>query len=265
MRKTKFLQICLIFCVCLNVFAQTKDVKSLVSAETFDELQKNGFVKKIHAGQDSDYKLLPLCEYKEICLQNKIAKSEENFPFIYESLFLIPKAEILEKSNSAKQTFNIEDVSTVFRSFSKMQGMKYFSTTRKKEKILYENAYTIANETSSEKISDKNTGNADGQVLFCYQEDASFGVCRYKVEYKQNQDTLFALFSNIDTLGIGPFKAIFPGKMKINTIVIDCGDSILLYLGTDADSKKLPGIKGQLEDSFSSRMDAIYKWFLTQF
>ena len=116
-----------------------------------------------------------------------------------------------------------------------------------------------------EKISDKNTGNADGQVLFCYQEDASFGVCRYKVEYKQNQDTLFALFSNIDTLGIGPFKAIFPGKMKINTIVIDCGDSILLYLGTDADSKKLPGIKGQLEDSFSSRMDAIYKWFLTQF
>ena len=101
--------------------------------------------------------------------------------------------------------------------------------------------------------------------MFCYQEDASFGVCRYKVEYKQNQDTLFALFSNIDTLGIGPFKAIFPGKMKINTIVIDCGDSILLYLGTDADSKKLPGIKGQLEDSFSSRMDAIYKWFLTQF
>ena len=82
MRKTKFLQICLIFCVCLNVFAQTKDVKSLVSAEIFDELQKNGFVKKIHAGQDSDYELLPLCEYKEICLQNKIAKSEENFPFI---------------------------------------------------------------------------------------------------------------------------------------------------------------------------------------
>ena len=46
MKKTKFLQICLIFCVCLNVFAQTKDVKSLVSAETFDELQKNGFERK---------------------------------------------------------------------------------------------------------------------------------------------------------------------------------------------------------------------------
>ena len=178
--------------------------------------------------------------------------ADSNFARLQNAVAELENLLLLEKSNSAKQTFNIEDVSTVFRSFSKMQGMKYFSTTRKKEKILYEKAYTIANETSSEKISDKNTGNADGQVLFCYQEDASFGVCRYKVEYKQNQDTLFALFSNIDTLGIGPFKAIFPGKMKINTIVIDCGDSILLYLGTDADSKKLPGIKGQLEDSFSS-------------
>ena len=265
MKKNNFLQICLIFFVCFNLFAQTKDAKSFLSEEVYTELEKNGFVKKIHAGNDSDYELLPLCEYKEICLQNKVVKSEENFPFIYESLFLISKADILKKSNSTKQTFNIDDVSTVFRSFSKMEGMKYFSTTRKKEKILYEKAYTIANETSSEKIPDENKGNANGQVCFCYQEDASFGVCRYKVEYKQSQETLFALFTNVDTLGIGPFKAIFPGKMRINTIVIDCGDSILLYLGTDADSKKLPGIKGQLEDSFSSRMDAIYKWFLTQF
>ena len=66
-------------------------------------------------------------------------------------------------------------------------------------------------------------------------------------------------------MGIGPFKAIYPDKMIINILVIDCGDDLLLYLNTDLDSVKYPGIKGQITDSMSSRMDAVYKWFITQF
>ena len=66
-------------------------------------------------------------------------------------------------------------------------------------------------------------------------------------------------------MGIGPFNAIYPGKMKINILVVDCGEDILLYLNTDLDSVKFPGIKGQITDSMSSRMNAVYKWFTTQF
>ena len=90
----------------------------------------------------------------------------------------------------------------------------------------------------------------------CYGKDK-------KQRYYQNYSFHISPISVLATVNI--FSSRGTDKMKINTIVIDCGDSILLYLGTDADSKKLPGIKGQLEDSFSSRMDAIYKWFLTQF
>ncbi len=66
-------------------------------------------------------------------------------------------------------------------------------------------------------------------------------------------------------MGIGPFKAIYPGKMIINNLVIDCNDDLLLYLCTDTDSVKFPGIKGQITNSMSARMEAVYKWFKTQF
>jgi len=66
-------------------------------------------------------------------------------------------------------------------------------------------------------------------------------------------------------MGIGPFRPIHPGKMIINILVIDCGDDILLYLCTDTDSLKLPGIKGQITKSMLARMNAVYEWFKTQF
>ena len=146
-----------------------------------------------------------------------------------------------------------------------MQGMKYFSATKKKECVLYEKAYMIKGPGNKTKVADQNTGNADGQVSYCLQDDNSFGVNTYKLSYFQKSDMLLCRFDILDKMGLGPFNAIYPGKMVINILVIDCGDDLLLYLNTDMDSIKFPGIKGQITDSMSSRMDAVYKWFITQF
>jgi hypothetical protein len=146
-----------------------------------------------------------------------------------------------------------------------MQGMTYYSSTKKKECVLYEKTYMIAGPNDKTKIADQNTGNADGQISYCLQDDNSFGVNTYKLSYFQKGDTLLCNFSILDKMGLGPFKAIYPGKMVINILVIDCGDDLLLYLNTDLDSVKFPGIKAQITDSMSSRMDAVYKWFITQF
>ena len=194
-----------------------------------------------------------------------ISKDPKNYPYTYEGLYLLSKKELLAKGSSGKSSITIDDVSKVVRSISKMQGMTYFSSTKNKECVLYEKTYMIAGPNDKTKIADQNTGNADGQVSYCLQDDNSFGVNTYKLSYFQKDDTLLCNFSILDKMGIGPFKAIYPGKMIINILVINCGDDLLLYLNTDLDSVKFPGIKGQITDSMSSRMDAVYKWFTTQF
>lgn len=244
---------------------ENSKAKELVPAKYYAELVKNGTVSDYRDDGSKAFLLLPETVYSKTISDSMIVKEEKNYPYTYEGLYLLNKKELLAKGKSGKSSITIDDVSKVVRSISKMQGMTYYSSTKKKECVLYEKTYMIAGPDNKTKIADQNTGNADGQISYCLQDDNSFGVNTYKLSYHQNGDTLFCNFSILDKMGIGPFKAIYPGKMMINILVIDCGEDLLLYLNTDLDSVKFPGIKGQITDSMSSRMDAVYKWFITQF
>ena len=245
--------------------AENAKVKELVGAKYYEPLIKNGVVSEYRDDGSKGFRLLPNTVYSSKINDSMIAKEDKNYPYTYEGLYLLSKKEMLAKSGSSKSTITIDDVSVVVRSISKMQGMKYYSSTKKKECVLYEKAYMIKGPGNKTKVADQNTGNADGQVSYCLQDDNSFGVNTYKLSYYQKNDMLLCRFDILDKMGLGPFNAIYPGKMVINILVIDCGEDLLLYLNTDLDSIKFPGIKGQITDSMSARMDAVYKWFITQF
>lgn len=249
----------------LSFAGENAKVKELVSSKYYDALVKNSVVSQYRDDGSKGFKLLPESIFASKINESQIEKDEKNYPYTYEGLYLLSKKDLLAKGKSGKSTITIDDVSVVVRSVSKMQGMTYYSSTKKKECVLYEKCFMIAGPGKKTKIEDQNTGNADGQVSYCLQDDNSFGVNTYKLSYFQKDDTLLCRFDILDKMGLGPFNAIYPGKMVINILVIDCGDDLLLYLNTDLDSIKFPGIKGQITDSMSSRMDAVYKWFITQF
>ena len=247
-----------LFLICVSVFFMT--------AVFAQNANKTTNVKtRIHDDGTDELKLKPLSEYDGIINGSRVTKAEKNFPFVYESLYVLNKEELKKTSNSSDENINIEDISRVLRSVSSMQGMKYFSTTKNKTLVLYEKAYMVDGENSKKKIADQNAGNADGQISYCYQKDNSFGDIFYRLNYYQGEKTMLAVFTTTNTIGIGPFKAIAPENLKIFIFVEDQGDEILLYLFTDLDSAKYPGIKGQITDSMTSRLDAVYNWFIKQF
>lgn len=248
-----------------QIFAQTKNVQDIIDSKYCSELLKNGVVTVIHEEGKDELVLVPNSDYSEKIKNNRVVKADKNFPFVYESVYYVSKKDLLKSSNSSKSTLDINDVSKVLRSVSKMQGMKYYSTTKKKTLVLYDKAFTVESENSNKQIADKNTGNADGLQVYCLQDDNSFGVNHYRLNYFQKDNSMLAFFTLTDVMGLGPIKAVYPDKLKISIFVEDCGEGILLYLCTDLDSVKFPGIKAQIEDSMTSRMDAIYKWFLEQF
>lgn len=250
----------------VNLFSESVDskVKALVNEKYYQELIKNEVVTIYKDDSSNVLELLPESAYSEKIKANLIKKAEKNYSFTYEALYFKNKSDLLKSSNSSKNDICIDDISKVCRSVSKMQGMTYYSTTRKKEMVLYDRTYMIDG-PDGDKIPDQNIGNADGQVSYCFQNDSSFGECRYKLNYYQSENEMMAVFSNIDTLGLGPFKAIYPGCMTINILVRDLGEKVLVYICCDLDSIKFPGIKGQITDSISSRMVAVYNWFVKQF
>lgn len=252
------------------LFADDLKLEDAVSPNYLKELKSSGVVKIIHEKDDTKLNLLPECAYKSQAEKAIIEKTDKNVPFVAEFLYLIPKAKLIENSADKNTVINTDRLSVLFRSISKMTGMRYHVGEKgpnDKGELLYKKAYMIANPDSDEPIADKNTGNADGQISYCYQHDHTYGDTKYKLEYYQSGNQLYATFLNtlpLTTLGI---KVIMPENMRISVISIDCGENILLYLSTDCNAKKIGmiNVRKQIEESMTARIEAIYNWFMKQF
>lgn len=246
-----------------SVFADQSEIKKLVNSKYYDELVKNGSVKIFHKTNEMDLVLLPSSVYKSKINAGRVKKT--NKAFLFESLFYLKKDDLIKSSNSNDKDLNISDASRIMRSISSMQGITYYSNSKKKDRILYDKAYTISDPSSKTAVPDKNTGSADGKELYCLLNDASFGITRYKLNYSQCEKELYTTFTTTDAFGVGLITGIKPGDLRINILVIDCGDSFLLYLAPDANCIDFPGIDKKIQDSLIARMDSIYKWFIKQF
>lgn len=255
----------ILFIFSCSVCGFAKSYKDYVKSDYWSTLEEKGLVRITHKNRDTELQLIPDCDYKDECLKNRTKKSDKLYPFISESIYLVNKKDILEKCNSEKTDIDSRDISRVVRSISKMEGMTYYSYTWKKTSVLYNKSYMIKSLDDLTRIPDQNEGNANGQVSYCFQDDHSFGECRYQLNYYESENTVYCVFKNIDSMGLGVFRAINPDDMRINIIAENCDDYIILYLEVEANCPNNSTIKKQMEVSLISRVEAIYNWFIVQF
>jgi hypothetical protein len=261
--KKFLLSLCLSSCI--SVLLSAASIETYLDNSTAEKLKSKGSVTYIHSSGDNSLALVPDCEYSDVLKKNTVEKTEGQVPFTAEFLYLIPKSQLLE--NSSKNDVTIDDVSVVLRSISKMEGMRYHFKEKKNGDVLYKSAYTIDSLNSDKRIPDQIEGSADGKVLYCYQKDHTYGDIKYILRYHQKGDVVYANFTTTNDLSYVGIKAVEQGKLKLNVLSIDCGDSILFYISTDVDAKKIPlfNVRNKIEESMTERMDAIYRWFLLQF
>ena len=244
-------------------FASSLTVEEIVPEKYVSELKEKGMIYLSHPKEDLDYVMIPSSAYKETIENSRVEKAPKNIPFVAEFLYYVPKTTLAEKSGTEKTDFTIQDVSVVFRSISKMKGMKYHEG----KETLYKQSYTIASPDSDEPIPDVIDGSADGRELYCYQKDNTYGDTKYRLNYKQNENELLVSFVNLLPFGIMGIYPCPPGNIKMNILAIDCGDSFVIYMSADTDCKKVAlfNVRKQMEESMTDRFKAIYEWCLVQF
>lgn len=250
----KLLIMAAVLCVCGSVLTaqqMNKSAKEIVGEKNYTRLLNEGKIVVSREDGSSNLELLPQSEYASKIKSNLVKKQDKHFYYTYEVVYFLQKQITVQKA------------SEIARTISKMQGITYYSNTRKKETVLYKKACMIQNENTNQPIADKNTGNADGMILYCLMDDASFGETRYRLNYSQSNDELLTVFTNIDDMGLGPFRAIMPDSLVINLLIEPCSDGVVVYLCADLDAKKLPGVKAKITESMSARVEAISKWFIS--
>lgn len=254
-----------IFVFAKNLSAENLERQKILSPQLEKSLLQNNEISHVFSENDFEAKLIPQTQFADSMKNFVFGKiAPEKMGFAEEKLYRLPKSEIENKNAAALDT---NTASKIMRSVSKMQGMQYFSRSRKSWDELYSQAFRVENPDSKDfsAAPDLNEGDANGLEIFAFLNDHTFGESVYKISYKQNQNEFLMLMENYSALTYGPVKAVKPSDLKMCVCVIDCGDEFLFYIGNYAEFKMISALKKRLNNSFEARLEAIYNWFKKQF
>lgn len=227
-----------------------------VSDEVLSKVREKGELQNVFLNkQKVELSLLPDTELSGISVNQW--NSSEKPRLVSEKLFYLEKDTLGENPS-------VEKVSKVMRSISTMKGTEYYSNRHKKWETLYHDAYLVKSPEKKVRVPDDTEGSAEGKVLYCMQDDNSFGKCYYCLQYHERENEVSVCFDNFESLKFGFITAAKKHNVKINLVVIDEGDHFLVYLIVQAYYPNISFLEDKMIDSFNARVDSIYKWFVGQ-
>ena len=227
-------------------------LENLFPSDTVLQLVKTGRMQRSFYGKKNvKLELFPDTQAGRDTAANWDGKKEP--VFIVESLYLIPVTD-------EKNTADINDVSLVLRSFSKMTGMRYYSNSRKRYETLYTDVHCVNNPEEKKSVPDPLDVSADALVSYVYQKDRSLSGCVYRFSFFQTQNEIGARAVNTDEVQYKGFSILKPEHLVLNVHAVQTKEGIVFYILVRADAAKIPLVSEKLAKSYGSRADAIYEW-----
>ena len=261
-----------IFFLCLfsflvNSFSQ--EIKSeypkledIIDSRYLSELRANNKISRFFTEKDnSDFQFYPDLELSESATKKWKSTRQDNPNFTIESIYRLEKSKSDKEftgENLEKILFEDAKIKKILRSVSKMEGIEYYSNSRKRTEVLYSKAYTVNNTTERKKIPD----NFDfyKNPIYVLLDDNSFGEYLSVINYDSKDSENCFEYINIDNINYGIIKAVEPNNMLVFIDVINCENEIIVYVYIQS-KMDVPAIfKNKIYDSFVARTDALFEW-----
>lgn len=187
----------------------------------------------------------------------RLAVAAENPDIIVEALFLW---------RAPDETFPLEGtlaVYNVLRSISTLQGIEYYSASRKKFRLLYEYSSLITGPEDQTPIQDTRLDRLplSSETLYARQRDLTFGDNRYRILLSYGSDYFTEHSTNLTNLSLGIIPLAGPGAVHVRLLVVRVDEGLLFYVASSARVALIPGVRSKLETSFGNRATAVYNWF----
>jgi hypothetical protein len=150
----------------------------------------------------------------------------------------------------------------ILRSISTMEGIEYYSASRKRMRTLFAQSYVIDEPDKQERIPDPVvTAIPTHSRLYILQEDLTFGENVYFSEYRYSGQYFLLTNRNMTTMRYFLLPMVKPEQSVTYVILIPAGKEILFYGAAGAHTVSFFGLQRRREDSFYNRLKAIYGWF----
>ncbi len=238
-------------------FAQSTGLQSalsIVGSAVYTEVLSKGKAVRLGKGLPS---LLPA---HPAAASFRSAISGEDPPVLVETIFILPRK---APSNPAAMEAERASLYGLMRSIGSLEGIEYYSASRKKMRTFYAESYLISDPKSRTRLPDPAPPAAgaipSAETFYAFQRDLSFGSNVYRYEFESDSAAIRVTTTNMTTMSYSLVPVMSPGALKTRLLIIQAEDAIVFYAESGAAA---PGLfKGKLEDSFSNRAEALFKWF----
>jgi hypothetical protein len=256
-RTARLLAALAIVAACAAAYAAESSLptaSSLLGPEAYAEALVSG--RAVELGKLSP-KLLP-AHPAAAPLREAIAAEAPSI--LVEAAFLLPRR---APENRTARDAELASIYGIMRSIGTLEGIEYYSASRKKMRTFYAESYVIDDPKSRNRLPDP-APPAPGSIpkaesLLAFQKDLSFGANVYRYDFESADGAVRVTATNLTRMSYSLVPVMAPEALKTRLLVIQAEDAIVFYAASGAVA---PGIfKGKLEDSFSNRAEALFKWF----
>ena len=255
MNRTIFTLIFLFFTI---AWGRAVPLENLVNSTQAQRLRNGDLIVQTHF-RNIDPVLLPT-NNDLISIVNS-ARRTLNPNIVVESLFLYRKP---ERFHTDVENWDARQRAGVFNqllAISTLTGVQYYSASRSELRTFYEFSGVVDGPRTRRPLPDPIHALPVPLTLFARQIDLTFGENIYRYDYTVTGEAVIFTQVNETSLSYGIIPVIGRGNLQSVMAVIDCGDSILIYAISMVNAVSLPGMRDRIIGSFTSRAEAILKWY----
>jgi hypothetical protein len=228
------------------------------------QISANGKAVHMSAGEPG---LLPL-HAASTTIREAIAAEKPSI--LIEAIFILPRAKSPNsqmKAASPSRAGELASIYGILRSLGSLQGIEYYSASRKKMRTLYAESYIIDGPNTKVRMPDPRAPMPGmlpaTETLFAFQRDLSFGANIYRYDFTTYSDAVELKSLNLTRMKYGLLPVLSPNELVTRILVIQADDAIIFYAESGA---KTSGIfKDKIQNSFSNRAEALFKWFSAKY
>ena len=177
-----------------------------------------------------------------------------------EILYIMNMPEYIKAMDQDKRDLHLYNS---MRKISSMKGIEYYSRSREKMRLLFEESFRVDELKSKTALPDilVNSIPANDQLI-CFQKDLSFGKNWYQLDYSYSPDAISLRYMNLDSMYYSIIKAVSSENLHIHLTVLCIEDKLIIYGVSAADVFSMFGFEKKAEGSFYERLKAIRNWFI---
>jgi hypothetical protein len=205
-----------------------------------------GDVKRVLCGTAC---LLALCVAPALC-------DDGDFTFRKQEQLMVPKR------TSANE---IAVVAHILQSISTLEGITYYSITRKRDTVLYAHCYMVDGPKSRKQVPDSFGHMNDPKPAYYLQDDSSLGAAVYEAVFLQGDASASMEVYNVDPLKVGPIVLVPPRGMHLRVVVTDKGDALEVDVLMESNMRRSSLAGSFIDRSLQARFDAVFSWFKSMY